>query len=414
MADEQDRWLDRRTAELLLRGTSPDAVDPAARQRAERLAATLAALTPVPPPTSEELPGEAAALAAFRKARAERADARDGMPAALADGSGARPRDAGLVRIGGPGDAPAPPRRWRPLRLALAASLTVGLIGGAAAAAGTGVLPTPFGGDEPTPGASVSAAVSPDGTDQPLVEPPVPSVPGSAGATTAGPGAADRTGPADPGAGGTARDTADDGTAALPGDTTGDATGDGEGRSAGGRNGIVTACRDLRAGKDLDRVRRRALTDAAGSGGAARVWTYCKALLAGADAERRGGEDGGTATRPGDVLSGGDGRGGTDEDDDKDQDDGTGRADGTGRTDGGGRQDKGGRDKKGRGGKKAGSGDAAGDGPGTRPRARGAQDRPGRASRPARAVHAGTGLRPADTGSDLRRSGFAEKFFPGV
>lgn len=56
MADEQDRWLDRATAEILLRGESLEAVDPAVRDRAERLAGTLGALSVPPVPTSGELP----------------------------------------------------------------------------------------------------------------------------------------------------------------------------------------------------------------------------------------------------------------------------------------------------------------------------------------------------------------------
>lgn len=43
------RWLDRETAELLLRGESLEAVDPAARDQAERLARTLGALAGNPP-----------------------------------------------------------------------------------------------------------------------------------------------------------------------------------------------------------------------------------------------------------------------------------------------------------------------------------------------------------------------------
>ncbi|MFD7342996.1 hypothetical protein ACFV9K_01585, partial [Streptomyces pharetrae] len=116
MADEQYRWLDRETAERLLRGESPDAVDPAARDQAERLAETLGALSAPPPPTSEELPGEAAALAAFRKVRAERDEER----AALAEPDRTRPADAGLIRIGArAGDRGANgrrPRRPRALR----------------------------------------------------------------------------------------------------------------------------------------------------------------------------------------------------------------------------------------------------------------------------------------------------------
>lgn len=74
MADERYRWLDLETAERLLRGESLEAVDEAARDQAERLAKTLDALTVEPAPTSDGLPGEEAALAAFRKVRAERAD----------------------------------------------------------------------------------------------------------------------------------------------------------------------------------------------------------------------------------------------------------------------------------------------------------------------------------------------------
>ena len=65
MADEY-RWLDRETAERLLRGESPDdAVDSTTRDQAERLARTLDALSALsaqatPVNESEELPGEAA------------------------------------------------------------------------------------------------------------------------------------------------------------------------------------------------------------------------------------------------------------------------------------------------------------------------------------------------------------------
>ncbi|MGX1250684.1 hypothetical protein RKD48_003195 [Streptomyces ambofaciens] len=158
MADEQDKWLDRETAELLLRGEPLEGVDPASRDRAGRLLLALDALSAPPPPTGEELPGEAAALAAFRKVRAERADASAKASAALGHGTAPRPADAGLVRIG---EGARRPRRSRPLRLGLAAALTVGMLGGVAAAAGTGVLPTPFDGAEPEPAATVSAAVSP-------------------------------------------------------------------------------------------------------------------------------------------------------------------------------------------------------------------------------------------------------------
>ncbi|MYR43685.1 hypothetical protein GTW67_17050, partial [Streptomyces sp. SID5910] len=158
MADEQDGWLDRETAEILLRGESLKAVDPAARDRAERLAEALDALAAHPAPTSGELPGEAAALAAFRKARADDAAVWADAPAALGHGTVRRPSDAGLVRIGPRRDDTRRSRWGRPLHLGLAAALTVGMVGGVAVAAGTGVLPTPFGGTEPAPATTASAA----------------------------------------------------------------------------------------------------------------------------------------------------------------------------------------------------------------------------------------------------------------
>ncbi|MFB7652310.1 MULTISPECIES: hypothetical protein [unclassified Streptomyces] len=274
MADEQDKWLDRETAELLLRGESPDAVRPPARDRAERLALALGALSTPPPLTGDELPGEAAALAAFRKAYAERTDLSAGVPGTLGTGTATRPSDAGLVRIGPRGDSPRRPRWSRPLRLGLVATLTVGMIGGVAVAAGTGVLPTPFDPTQPEPAASASAAVSPD---RPFLSPsPMDGAQGGAvpdGTPSGAPGADT------PGDGGTAanrtperRDSDDRGT------------GGGDGR----RSGLVAVCRKVRAGKDVDGAHRRALKEAAG--GSSRVGKYCKHLLAVTGADGRDGE----------------------------------------------------------------------------------------------------------------------------
>ncbi|MEV5345471.1 hypothetical protein AB0L24_07360, partial [Streptomyces achromogenes] len=92
MADEQDKWLDRGTAERLLRGEPLEAVDPSARDQAERLARALGALSAEAAPATGELPGEQAALAAFRKAReaagAERTAAAHAPSAARAPASG--------------------------------------------------------------------------------------------------------------------------------------------------------------------------------------------------------------------------------------------------------------------------------------------------------------------------------------
>ncbi|CAM5249034.1 hypothetical protein STENM223S_03265 [Streptomyces tendae] len=143
MADEQDKWLDRETAEFLLRGEPPEGLesaDPAARDRAERLVVALGALAPPPAPSDEELPGEAAALAAFRKVHAERADASAQARAALGRGAAPGLRDTGVVRIGPRGEGARRARWSRPLRLGLAAALAVGMVGGVAVAAGTGVL----------------------------------------------------------------------------------------------------------------------------------------------------------------------------------------------------------------------------------------------------------------------------------
>ncbi|MFH9061982.1 hypothetical protein ACH4GM_12300 [Streptomyces coeruleorubidus] len=268
MADEQYWWLDRETAERLLSGEPLEAVDGVTPDEAERLAAALRALSASPSLTSEELPGEAAAMAAFRKARAERADT---GAAPAADGGQARSEaaDAGLVRIATPrgsgsGDVRRP-RRARPARLALAAVLAVGMAGGAAVAAGTGALKAPFGNDDPHPGSSVSAAATPP--ERPLVS-PSPSDAAQGGATPDDTPSGGSTG----GAGDTGRDAAGDDPAPKP------ESGDRGDRPGDSRGKIAAACRDLHDGKRLDADRGRALRDAAGG---SRVWKYCKGVLSG-------------------------------------------------------------------------------------------------------------------------------------
>ncbi|MEU8485487.1 hypothetical protein [Streptomyces sp. NPDC048641] len=196
MADEHNKWLDRDAAERLLRGEPLEAVDAATRARAVRLTEALDALA-VTRVDGGELPGEAAALAAFRKAResvaqepgaaalkARHARPRGALAAASSlHGSVGRENDAnananagadghaasdvGSVRLARPD---ARPVRWgRPVRFGMAAALAGCMIGGVAVAAGTGVLPSPFGGrNEPGPAASVSTAASPE---QPLASP---------------------------------------------------------------------------------------------------------------------------------------------------------------------------------------------------------------------------------------------------
>ncbi|MEU1296882.1 hypothetical protein ABZ439_31245 [Streptomyces sp. NPDC005840] len=263
MADEQSRWLDRATAEILLRGESLEAVPADTREQAERLARTLDSLAAEPPKPGAELPGEAAALAAFRAVRAERDQARD----LTAGPVRSRASDAGLVRIGGVGRDPGRPRWSRPVRLGLSAVLAAGMVGGVAVAATSGVLPTPFGGDEPSPGASVSAAATPE---LPLMSPSpkgvLPGEPTPGGSTSVTPGGG-------------------------PGDRPSATPGRGDDTVTGRWSGAPAACRDVRDGKELTADRRRALQGAAGGPG--RVLNYCRAVLsdaggAGHDAEGTG------------------------------------------------------------------------------------------------------------------------------
>ncbi|MFD5402444.1 hypothetical protein [Streptomyces griseorubiginosus] len=305
MADESYRWLDLETAERLLRGESLEAVDETTRDQAELLARTLAALTAEPPPTSTELPGEEAALAAFRKARADRADDWESHPAPgrpQGGGDPAGPADAGLVRIGAPGRKAAPPRRRRPAHFGLAAVLAAGVVGGAAVVAGTGVL-APSGTDEPEPGASVSADASPSrplGSSSPRAPEASPSPEGSSSGEAG------------------SRDTARGGTGTAHGSAS-----EGLGvRPEGDWRSVLSSCRDLHGGKELNPNRKRSLEGAAG--GSPRVWTFCKGVLseggahAGSD-DRKGGGRGGHGGKNDDKDR--DGRGGGKDRDDRDHDD---------------------------------------------------------------------------------------------
>ncbi|MGA5035962.1 hypothetical protein ACPCA8_02750 [Streptomyces capoamus] len=279
MADEQYTWLNRETAERLLRGESLEAVDPATREQAERLSRTLGELSAEAAPASGELPGEQSALAAFRKAReaveAERTAAAHAPADARTPAPGA---DAGLVRIGAGSRTGirAPRPRWgRPVRLALTAAAAVGTLGGVAMAAGSGVLPTPFDNDHPRPATSVSPGTTPG---QPLV-------PGS-GSATPGLGTGLPEGGRD-GRGGTGDEAAgtDDGT----GRTT--VPGSGAPTAGAGWPAAASACRVLRDGKELDTGRRRALEHLAG--GSARLTTFCRVVLGDSAS---GTANGGTAT----------------------------------------------------------------------------------------------------------------------
>lgn len=203
MADERYEWLDKNTAERLLRGEPVGPVGDQARAQADRLSAALDGIARAGGPEAGELPGEAAALAAFRKARAASPEALPGIRIGSS---------AASVRPGRRGGAPV---RWgRPVRIGLAGALAGVALGGVAVAAGTGVLPSPFGrSSDPTPASSVSAAATPD----PLLSGSPTGEPSGPGASTPGTGT-----PSAPG------ETPDDG---YPG------SGDGTDQSAPGTDG---------------------------------------------------------------------------------------------------------------------------------------------------------------------------------
>ncbi|MFI8999680.1 hypothetical protein [Streptomyces sp. NPDC053541] len=287
MADEY-QWLDQEAAERLLRGEPVDPVGTSARAEAELLARALdSARTPAAGPLAGpdgELPGEAAALAAFRKAVAERA-------AAPGHAGRAAAADLGAVRV-----APVRVARgWgRSLRYGIAAAVAAVTVGGVAVAAGTGVLPLTA---EPDHGASVVAVD--------------PSSPGPSGSPTGGPDS-EQPGGTGGGSGQPRTPGATDGTGSA---TAGpDATADGgdpsQGTGAGGtdagtpeqeRAKTIKACQDFRAGT-LGTSGRQRLTDALRNGET--VKRYCDRVLAGTPG-------GATPSATGRTSSGGTGKGGT-------------------------------------------------------------------------------------------------------
>lgn len=340
--DDRYRWLDRATAESLLSGEplelSPASADPEARDQAERLAKTLGALSVDLPLSSAELPGEAAALAAFRKSRPATDATLTASPSpasstASSASSTESSTDMGLVRMGGTGRSGAArrtgsrPARWsRPMRLGLGAALAAGMVGSVAVAAGTGILPSPFGGDEPgRPAATVSAAESPDR----MLASPSPDATRGGSFPSLGPDSA--TG------GSTGREGAGEGTAdrrqVVP---------SGEALSPGSWRDITSSCRDMRSGKELEADRRRALEKAAK--GSKLVPQYCEDALRDDPAVRSNADTGtGTGTDTGagreDPGAEGDpsGRTGADDDDGKDNDPtgGNGNGNGAGNSGGG-------------------------------------------------------------------------------
>ncbi|MBT2396523.1 hypothetical protein [Streptomyces sp. ISL-100] len=320
MADERYEWLDKDAAERLLRGEPVGPVGDHARAQAERLSAALDGVARAGGHEAGELPGEAAALAAFRKARAAAPDT----------------FSTSTVRIGRKVSVPV---RWaRPVRLGLAGALAGFALGGVAVAAGTGVLPSPFGrGGDPAPASTVSAAATP----QPLTSGSTTGEPGDTGEPTPGatgttggehetPGGGNGNGAGDGETGGTHESSPGSDTGLLPtypgwtGDgPPGTAPGDGSGPGSGTGDWYrktAKACQDYRAG-NLTPDRERRLEAAAK--GADRVERFCDRVLDGsADGTGAGGKQGGGE---GDGSSGGGNGDGGDKDDDK----GDGKGDGS-------------------------------------------------------------------------------------
>lgn len=329
MADERDEWLDQDAAENLLRGEPVGPVDDHARERARKVAGALDALRAAADPAAAELPGEEAALAAFREARAEKAAGARAGVTPLSDVQGAPELRA--VR-GRPG--PRSRMRWaRPVRWGLAASVAGLAVGGVAVGAGTGVLPVLGGDSEPMPAASVSVAATPDSPESGEATAGQGSAtPGTDG----GPGSAPPSAPATPEAGeervpgrpdpeGSGAVGGDSGSGGWPGgdgDVTGAESGSGSSGISGSGHGwparTVDDCRDYRDGR-LDRDSRERLSDEAE--GLASIKILCDKVLAG-DAQQQNGSgsggEGSGGTDTGSATGGGsgpgDGDGGKDED----------------------------------------------------------------------------------------------------
>ncbi|WP_330298195.1 hypothetical protein [Streptomyces sp. NBC_00503] len=312
MADERDRWLDRAAADRLLRGepATPGA-EHHARARAERLRAALDALAEPPPSVGGELPGEAAALAAFRAARGTVPLTESGgagmfgsaetvvelSPPGTHRGAGSGSGHGPGVSSGSGSHSGSGPRRHRPVRFVLAAAVASVAVGGLAAAAGAGLLDhDTYESAGRAPAVSVGtgdSSAAAGGSDPTLIpQPKSTRTPGSGTpGATADPGStlgADGRTPSAP-------DAAAGGMGTGGGSATGpSANGSTPGRESrdrfleGGtdnadkdrdsRTGAVGMCRDFRAGK-LDGDRREKLVRLAK--GLLRIPRYCQTILDG-------------------------------------------------------------------------------------------------------------------------------------
>lgn len=313
MADDRYNWLDKDTAEQLLRGEPVSARHGDGAGELEQLLEAAAAVAARTPETAR-LPGEDAALAAFRQAARR--------------GSGARRRTAADpfpdgVRTAHTADLTERTRLGRPFRRGFAVALAACAIGGVAVAAGTGVLPSPFRGGDPAPASSVSAAETPrpfrtgepgaetDGTTAQTPD-ATPGRPGTRPSDPPKPGTS-------PGAGTRPGGTPSGGTGRDHGKPGGKATDPGRG---GTKNLLLSLCQNYESGKrgTMDRDTLRRLESKAG--GPDKVHAFCRAYLAryqtgGGSGGGSGGDDGLVGGIGGDTGGSGQSSGGSggDEDD---------------------------------------------------------------------------------------------------
>lgn len=294
MAHERETWLDHGVAELLLRGRPVGTTGEHAQAQADRLARALEEAVPVAYADSAELPGEAAALAAFRQS-----------VGTAAGPAGARSWDADDAGIGTVRLAPGRrgirlPSVGRPLRLGMAAAMAGCALSGVAA--GAGFLYAPSAGESPPqPSNSISDALTPaplvsESPSSSLNTPPLTSDPG-AGRDSDSPGASS------------------DAMTGDPVDKSRKSQGTGNGWKKGGGEKwyakLVQACQEYRNGT-ISAGKRKLLEDAAkGPQGVNRL---CNQLLSGDlrhdGAQGTGGSSGSSGGGNGGSSNGGGSNGG--------------------------------------------------------------------------------------------------------
>ncbi|MFI6344488.1 hypothetical protein [Streptomyces sp. NPDC050560] len=272
------------------------------------------------------LPGEEAAVAAFRAVREARGEAvrRERVGSAVGAGSGygspgapAPDEEPGTIRLGSAAQTRQGVPRWgRPVRFGLAAALAGCMIGGVAMAAGAGILP--FGGTrEPGPAVSVSGAATPE---RPLAShAPRSSTSGSPSADDSDGGGASH------GAAGGSHQPETSGPGGEGGHGKGKAKGatKGSGRQGEPQQGgqhdddwwqrLVSSCEDYRGGKPLDDDRRAGLESAAH--GPSGVQHLCDTVLGAAGGHDSPSPGPGDTSGAEDPHHGGSGSAGDDEQD---------------------------------------------------------------------------------------------------